>query len=179
MTRLLLPALVLAAFVGLPSNAAAQNHVDLMRSLLTPFPTSGAMPNQVFSSNPIGLAFEFYNFDYEVRTSDSVTVGAGASRLGWRPFDSTPPKPYLNGDVFVRFYPGGQAFNGLALGLKAGLTQFPGGGRYPGLGFDMNQSATLNEHLVMSAGFGLKRLARDTPGVRTIPTLRFNVGVGF
>lgn len=174
----LLPALCVAACLASASPAAAQNHVDLMRALLTPFPTSGAMPNQVFSSNPIGLALDFYNFDYELRTSDSVTVGAGASRYGER-FDTWSAKPYMNGDIFVRYYPGGRAFNGLALGLKAGLTRLRGGDRYAGLGFDINQTATLNEHLAMSAGFGLKRLARDTPGTQVIPTLRFNVGVGF
>ena len=172
MSRLLLPALCVAACLGTASPASAQLHVGLLRTLLTPFPTSGAMPDQVFSANPVGLAFDFYNFDYELRTTDSVTVGAGASRFGGR-------QPYLNGDLFVRYYPSGRAFNGLTLGVKAGMTQFRGGDRYPGVGIDINQSSTVNEHIVMSAGLGLKRLVRTTPGIDVIPTFRFNIGVGF
>ncbi len=79
----------------------------------------------------------------------------------------------------MRYYPSGRAFNGLTLGLKAGITQFRGGDRYAGVGFDINQTATLNEHLVMSAGLGLKRLARHDAGHRRHSHLRFNVGIGF
>ena len=129
-------------------------------SLWTPLPTSGAMPSQVFSANPLGLMVEFYNFEYEARANDSLTVGAGASRLGWRPFSADAQKPYLHGDVFVRYYPSGRAFNGVALGLKAGLTQLRESGTFAGLGFDVNHSATLNRHVVLSSGVGLKRLVR-------------------
>jgi len=178
MSRLLHPAVVALTLLATPSPARAQSFIGIMRDLLTPFPTSGAMPDQVFSTNPIGLAFGLYNFDYEVRASDSVTLGAGASRFGGGPWLGSGDGPhYTNGDVYVRYYPSRRAFNGLALGAKVGMTDWGDGTRRVGLGFDLNQNGTVNDHLVMSAGIGAKRLVGSQFGV--VPTFRFNIGVGF
>lgn len=137
-------------------------------------------PTQVFSANPVGLMVEFYNFEYELKVSDNVTAGAGASRLGWRPFGGTS-EPYVNSDVFVRYYAGGRAFNGFTIGLKGGPTKLPGDGTYWGIGFDVNHSTALTDHFVVSTGFGLKRLFRPAAeGSFLVPTWRIiNVGVGF
>jgi len=134
-------------------------------------------PTQAFSINPIGLMYGLYNFDYEVRAAPSVTIGAGASRLGGRTFGSEGSAAFTNGDAFMRYYPSGQAFSGLSLGVKAGITEFSAGDRYLGIGFDLNHSAILNDHLVYSTGLGLKRLVGDH--VVVLPTFRLNVGVAF
>lgn len=184
MARLLLTVLLFAVLTLRPSPAAAQFWpaglgAGLLGQLASQPMTDGA-PNQVFSSNPIGLIVEFYNFEYEVRVSDSVTAGAGASRLGWRPL-SQPVEPYINSDVFVRYYPSGSAFNGMAIGLKAGPTKLNDEGTFWGIGFDINQSAAVNDHLVFSTGVGVKRLFRHlNDGRFLVPTFRIiQVGIGF
>lgn len=167
-----------------PSPAAAQYWpAGLGAGLLgqlTSRPVTDGHPNQVFSSNPVGLMVEFYNFEYEVRLSDSLTGGAGASRLGWRPF-SAPVEPYINSDVFVRYYPSGSAFNGLAIGFKAGPTKLSEEGTFWGVGLDLNQSAAINDHVVFSTGVGVKRLFRHLQdGTFLVPTFRIiQVGIGF
>ena len=144
--------------------------------------TAYGQPTQVFSANPFGLIFDFYNFEYEVKVADSITTGAGASRRGWILFGESQEKPRLNGDVFVRYYPGGSAFNGLALGLKVGLTKLPRDGTFTGIGFDLNQSHAVTDHLVVSGGIGTKRLLGYRGGLfdsPSITTLRLNIGLGF
>lgn len=143
-----------------------------------PAPASPS-PSQVISGNPFGLVIDLVNAEYERRAGRAVTVGAGASRANW---DVPTGRHYVNGDIFVRYYPGGQVFAGRSFGVKAGMTQFPGSGRiHFGVGIDANQTWMLSRHFAFSTGFGLKRLigmdAMDGP--RFIPTLRLNVGVGF
>lgn len=179
MTRHLLTALTCAALMARPSIAAAQG--GLAGFILgTGTITSGA-PTQVISANPFGLVTEFYNAEYEIRVADGLTAGAGASRRGWYLFGEGE-SPRLNGDAFVRYYPGGRAFNGIALGLKVGATRLPNERTLPGAGFDLNHSYAFTDHVVVSTGLGMKRLlGRDradyAPAV--VATFRLNVGIGF
>jgi len=177
MTRFTRPLLVVA-MLALPSLSAAQGLVGL---LVSPGVSTSGAPNQVLSFNPVGMVMEFYNAEYEVRVGDAFTAGAGASRRGWYLFGEGE-SPRLNGDAFVRYYPGGSAFNGLAVGLKVGGTRLPNERTLPGIGFDINHSYAMTDHLVMSSGFGMKRLiGRDGPdyGQTVITTVRLNVGIGF
>lgn len=179
MTRLMVSALVLAALVSTPSIAAAQGLAGFFMGYGAA--TGPGAPTQVFSVNPIGLVTEFYNGEYELRVSESVTAGAGASRRGWYLFGESE-SPRLNGDVFVRYYPSGSAFNGLALGLKVGATRLPNERTLPGVGFDLNHSYAITDNVVMSSGMGMKRLLGDRGpdfGQEVITTLRINVGFGF
>lgn len=160
-------ALVLAALIALPSVAGAQ-------SLVPPIPdqTSHAGVAQQISANPVGLLIDLFNIDYERRATDSVSIGVGGSTF----------ERYLNGDVYVRFYPSGRALNGLAFGVKVGLTQVPDQGSYFGYGFDVNKSSILGKHFYFGYGFGLKRLVgvdKNDVDLEYIPTLRLNVGIGF
>jgi hypothetical protein len=178
MSRLLVFALTLATLIATPPLAAGQGLVGLILGNGTV--TSGA-PTQVLSANPFGLATEFYNAEYEIRVADGLTTGAGASRRGWYLFGESE-SPRLNGDVFVRYYPGGRAFNGIALGLKAGATRLPSERTLPGVGFDLNHSYAFTDHVVMSTGLGMKRLlGRDRAAYdpAVIATFRLNVGLGF
>jgi len=149
------------------------------QSLPSPAPPASTSPSQVISGNPFGLVIDLVNAEYERRAGRTVTVGAGASRGSW---GAPTGRAYVNGDIFVRYYPGGQVFAGRSFGIKAGMTQFPGSGRaYLGVGVDVNQTWMLNPHFAFSTGFGLKRLfgIAAMEGPRIIPTLRINVGVGF
>ncbi|MEZ5415983.1 MAG: hypothetical protein R2708_01395 [Vicinamibacterales bacterium] len=178
MTRLCSPVLPMLALLStFAAPAAAQGG----SGFFGPATTSGS-PTQVISTNPFGLAMDFFNAEYELRVSDSVTAGAGASRRTWIIFGESSDRPRLNGDLFVRYYPSGRAFNGIALGLKAGATRMPGEGTHPGVGFDLNHSYAFTDHAIVSTGIGMKRvLGRDRPfgGATTITTLRVNVGFGF
>lgn len=179
MSRLVVSALVLASLVGSPSAALAQGLGGFFMGYGAA--AGPGAPTQVLSFNPVGMMMEFYNAEYEVRVSDAVTAGAGASRRGWYLFGEGE-SPRLNGDAFVRYYPSGSAFNGLALGLKVGGTRLPNERTLPGFGFDVNHSYAWNDHLVMSSGFGMKRLVgRQGPddGQALITTVRLNVGIGF
>ena len=144
-----------------------------------PAPRASTSPSQVISGNPFGLVIDLVNAEYERRTGRAVTVGASASRGAW---GSSTGRAFVNADIFVRVYPGGQVFTGRSFGIKAGMTQLPGADRsYFGIGVDANQTWMLSPHFAFSTGFGLKRLigvdAMDGPPI--IPTLRINVGVGF
>ena len=107
---LVLATLILAALIALPSLAGAQ-------SLVPPVPdqTSHAGVRQQISANPAGLLIDLFNIDYERRATDAVSIGVGGSTF----------EDYLNGDVYVRFYPSGRALNGLAFGVKVGLKRRP------------------------------------------------------
>lgn len=170
MTRLLTSA-IFALFL-LPSSrpAFAQGGRDL------PDPDTNEQPTHVLSTNPIGLAVRYFNFEYETQLANSLTAGIGASHL---PTSVGLSAPYTNGDIFIRYYPGGRVFSGVSLDLKAGLTASGGDSVALGAGFDVNATHWLNERVVMSAGIGLKRVfAGDDSFV--LPTIRiFNIGVGF
>ena len=170
---LVLATLILAALIALPSLAGAQ-------SLVPPVPdqTSHAGVRQQISANPVGLLIDLFNIDYERRTTDSVSIGVGGSTATIEVDEETSRRErYLNGDVYVRFYPSRKALNGLAFGVKVGLTQVLDEGSYFGYGFDVNKSSILGEHFYFGYGLGLKRLVGIDLGY--IPTLRLNVGVGF
>lgn len=168
MTRLLIPTLCSLLWLVTAVSAHAQG----ARGFLDP--GAAAEPTRVLSTNPIGLFVRYYNLEYETRVHDAVTVGIGGARLD----ADLGLGGYANGDVFVRYYPGGRALRGVSLGLKTGLTT-GGSGVAAGAGFDVNASQWLNEHVVVSAGFGLKRVF-DGADSYNLPTIRIiNVGVAF
>lgn len=152
----------LLCWAGLPSLAQAQ--------------TPATSPVTVISANPFGLLLEFFNAEFEREVSGSLSAGVGGSTV------VLDEQDYRNVDAFVRFYPSGIPLRGWALGAKLGITQIPGSGTYPGLGFDVNWStlAGANDRLYIGLGFGLKRLLGTDDAFLTpeiVPTLRIiNVG---
>ena len=170
--------LLVVAMLAIPSLSPAQG---ILGGIMNPGVATSGAPNQVLSFNPFGMAMAFYNAEYEARIGDALTAGAGASRRGWYLFGEGE-SPRLNGDVFVRYYPSGSAFNGIALGLKVGGTRLPNERTLPGIGFDINHSYAMTDHLVLSSGLGMKRLIgrqQADYGQDVITTLRLNVGFGF
>ena len=172
MTRLLTSA-ACALLLLLPSRPAlAQGRFNSLA------PDTSGEPTQVLSTNPIGLAVRYLNFEYEtqVGVGSGLTAGIGAAHL---PKSVGLGAGYGNGDIFIRYYPGGRVFHGISLDLKTGLTASGGDSVALGAGFDVNATHRLSERVVMSAGIGLKRVfAGDDSFV--LPTIRiFNIGVGF
>ena len=186
-------ALVFAGLLTAASPAAAQ-------PLLPTGLTRSSSPTDVtqqLSVNPFGLMIDFFNIDYEKRATNSVTFGVGGSTAMTDTYDydenydyrsGVPYSPtmrrerYLNGDVYVRYYPAGAALDGLALGMKIGVTRVPDQGSYVGYGFDLNHSRILGDHFYLGYGFGLKRLVgvdKAAFDLEYVPTFRLNVGIGF
>ncbi len=183
MSRHTLATLVLAALITLPPLAGAQ-------SLVPPVPDQASHSGvaQQISANPVGLLINLFNVDYERRATNSVSIGIGGSTsmVEVSEYDAlynetSHRERYVNGDVYVRFYPAGTALKGLALGVKVGLTQVFDEGAYFGYGFDLNKSQILGDHFYFGYGFGLKRLVGvdENVSLKYIPTLRLNVGFGF
>lgn len=170
------PHLLVIVALLCPTLAAAQGW---SRSVPAPAAAAATTPSQVISSNPFGLVLDLVNVEYERRADREVTAGVSASRGNW---GAATGRPYVNSDIFVRYYPGGRVFSGRSFGVKAGITQLPGSARtHLGVGVDVNQTWMLTSHFAFSTGFGLKRLigVGVADGPRVIPTLRINVGVGF
>lgn len=167
-----LSALAASLFALTPATASAQSS------------GSSAAPRQVISANPFGLLVGWFNAEYERQVSESVTAGAGASTFDWGGDDSyNDDSRYTNGDVFVRYYPGGRPLRGFAIGVKAGLTKGGSETARLGVGVDTNWSWLLGkrDNFYVGVGFGLKRLIgtnNDYPTV--VPTIRIvNLGVAF
>jgi hypothetical protein len=134
-----------------------------------------APPQQVVSANPFGLLAEFFNAEYERQVSSAATAGAGGSTI------HAADDRYVNADVFVRYYPRGRALDGLAVGLKVGITEVDSQ-RFFGFGFDLNQSWLMgnSQKFYIGWGFGLKRLVGADEYNQFIPTIRLvNIGVAF
>jgi hypothetical protein len=135
--------------------------------------------NHSVTVNPIGWMFDFYNIEYEGKLKDGVTAGAGGSMRTW------PTGTRWNGDVFVRYYLTGREFTGLSLGAKVGPTRQSTGSTYLGVGFDVNQTVPITDHIVVSSGVGVKRLigADANPqwlsDDRRVVTARLNLGIRF
>lgn len=170
MTRSLTPALLMCMVLALSAAPASAQGV---RERLV---SGGATePTRVLSTNPIGLAVRYLNVEYETRVRDRLTTGIGASHLP----ASVGLGSYFNGDLFVRYYLTGRTFSGLSVDLKTGLTTVGDGRLGAGAGFDVNASSRVNDRVVVSAGFGLKRVfaGADT---YVLPTVRLvNVGIAF
>jgi hypothetical protein len=194
MPRLLPLVLVLACLAATPAPIAAQPLVGQPTAPVASALARAASPNQVVSANPFGLLIDLFNSEYERRAGDTVSFGIGGSTAKVDTYDYdgvdyrtnyAPVKReerYINGDVFLRYYPSGKALTGRSFGIKVGLTQIPDQGSYLGYGFDLNQSWMLNDHFYFGAGGGLKRLVGtddDAFDLKYIPTFRLNVGIGF
>ena len=127
----------------------------------------------VISANPFGLLLDLFNAEYERVISRSATIGIGGSMYADNDVD------YFNGDVFWRFYPSGDPFDGWAFGVKAGYTSDLGAG----FGFDVNRSWLLgvDNNFYVGIGFGLKRIiGTGADELEVFPTIRLvNVGFAF
>lgn len=190
--RTALPFTMLAlalTLLGTPAAAQVLPPMPVPAPLPSPGETTGALPGQVLSANPFGLLIDLFNAEYEVRGGRSVTFGAGASTRHTTVWDYDPVtyqsverrERYVNGDLFLRYYPSGEAFNGWSFGIKSGVTHIPTQGSYFGVGVDTNKSWMLNDHFYLGSGFGLKRLigADGHFELKYIPTFRLNIGIGF
>ncbi|HEX8431775.1 MAG TPA: hypothetical protein VF625_10820 [Longimicrobium sp.] len=202
MTRRILLA---AALLACAAPAAAQS---------TPAParpdSASLVRTQAISILPIHFLFGWYAGDYERVLTRTTTLGFGASHFTFGGWDDGYDDGYVDGDGVVidegdgdfryisadaklRYYPSGDALDGLSFGVTAGPTwvrtdlDTDDGDTYTaiGLGFEVARSNTLgiDRRFYYGIGAGAKRLfpisdgEDDSPHV--IPTLRFSVGLLF
>lgn len=140
-----------------------------------PAPSSG--PTQVITANPLGLLIGWFNGEYQHKLNDSLSLGVGGSV-----FDLEDDN-YVNGDVFVRFFPSGRVFEGFSVSAKAGPTRMRDNGTGLGVGVDVDWNWLLgrDKRYAVILGFGLKRIvtSRDRLDI-TPPTLHVvNLGLAF
>ena len=178
MTRCHLALALALAVVLCDSTRAGAQPPPITSGAQPPADAVKATPTHVMSANPFGLLVELFNTEYEHRVGNTVSAGIGGSTARFNTSDGHDR--YVNGDIFLRYYPGGRALSGGSFGVKVGLTQIPDDGTFFGIGFDANRSWLLNDHFYLGTGFGLKRLiGTGEDQLKFIPTFRLNVGAAF
>jgi hypothetical protein len=158
---------------------------------------------QIVSTNPFGYIFQWYNAEYERKSSPGTTVGGSASY-------------FHDGDLgnvtaFARWYPQGAALDGFYLGARAGAAVFttyryeyqaPGPRpanpsvpptypvRYeettvsPAVGLELGYNWLLGakQNVSVGVGFGLMRTFGDNNSFYSpvLPAIRLvNIGIAF
>ena len=154
--------------------------------------------DQVLSVNPFGFIVQWFNAEYERKTSDSTTVGVSASHF--------VDAGQSNAAILLRWYPQQAALDGFYLGVRAGGHRFTTH-RYDysapsspsnlpratyneqtsaraGVGFEIGHNWLLGpkQNASVGLGFGMTRLmgcgnSYEMPCV--LPAFRLNVGIAF
>jgi hypothetical protein len=138
---------------------------------------------QVVSTNPFGLMFEWFNAEYERKATRSSTWGLSGSLFSLDGGDVD----YANGAFFFRYYPQGAALTGFYVGGRAGIHRASADREsavFYGLGFEIGYNWLLGASRKFSVGIGVgatRLFGNDLDGVSlTIPTVRLvNIGVAF
>ena len=166
--------------------------------------TSPPVPhNQVLSTNPFGLLFNWFNVEFERKIAPATTIGVTASHFAGL--------DHSNAALVLRWYPHGAALNGFYLGARAGAYGFetyetvypaaqvppadPNRRSYPtyqrrtqfqpGAGIEIGYNWLLGpkHNVSLGLGFGLTRIltSGDWDGyVPVIPNPRVvNIGIAF
>jgi len=174
-------------------------------------PDSASMVRtQALSILPFHFLFGWYAGDYERVLTRTTTLGFGASHFSFN-WEDGYDEGYVDGDGVIvgeedddfrytsaeaklRYYPSGDALDGLSFGITAGPTWVRndlGSGNEEdtyaaiGLGFEIARSSTLgvDRRFYYGIGAGAKRLFPFSDGSddaqHVIPTLRLSVGVLF
>jgi len=84
---------------------------------------AGLARRNLFSANPIGLLFEWYNGEYERAFSNTTSLAIAASSFG-EIDDDVDDSRYSAADVIGRYYPGGRALRGFSIGASLGVVNF-------------------------------------------------------
>lgn len=173
-------------------------------------PDSASMVRtQALSILPVHFLFGWYAGDYERVLTRTTTLGFGASHFTWDGWDDGYDDGYVDGDGIIiddddeyrytsaeaklRYYPSGDALDGLSFGVTAGpmwvrdVSDSSDEEPYTaiGLGFEIARSNTLgiDRRFYYGFGGGAKRLfplsGGTDDGFNVIPTLRLSVGVLF
>ena len=174
-SRLLRTAAALLALVTSPAALRAQ--AGVLDAPPVPY-------SRLLSINPLLLVFVgSISADYEQRLAPSVTLGGSVAS-----FDLSSAR-YLVVDARARYYLTGRAFDGVAVGMSAGLADMRADdtterSRALSVGFLVERQWLVGpeERLALTAGAGASRLffGSDSDAFRTVlPGLRLSLGWGF
>ena len=138
--------------------------------------------NQALTANPFLIAMlKWFNLEYEHKARPNTTWGLSGSLSEFEGFR------YRSAKAFWRYYPGGHALSGLFIGGRSGVYSVgDGGGADPffAVGVEVGRTRFYGEdqRWATDVSVGVARLfgqGEDEGPLRTVPTLRLNVGVGF
>jgi len=138
-----------------------------------------ASHEQLFSVNPFGYVFEWYNVEYERKIQPGTSLGFTASY-------ATPSDERLGAaNAILRFYPQGTAFKGFYVGGRTGayyVNDIDDDGVFFGAGVEIGYTWLLgaNKNWYIGMGGGVTRIFGATDGPSVIPQLKFvNFGYSF
>lgn len=146
---------------------------------------AGIARTGLVSANPIGLLFEWYNGEFERAIAPTVSVAIAASR-----FDFFDDDTYTAVDGILRFYPGGRAIRGFAVGMSAGFINVEVGDCFQ-CDSESESVATLgvrgdyvwilgrDQRFAVATGIGAKRLFGNDVGEAGLPIGRLSIGYAF
>lgn len=145
----------------------------------------------VISIQPISAMLTVYAGEVELAMSRSATIGVGATY--WSPDVIDGDFNYASGDVKIRYYPEGRAFQGFSFGGSVGYTHLgatdnttsgSAGGPSIGVMLDYNWLLGAQKSFYVGLGLGGKTLFisdKDVADQATLhyPTMRLSVGWAF
>lgn len=145
----------------------------------------------VISIQPISAMLTVYAGEVELAMSRSATIGVGATY--WSPNVIDGDFNYLSGDLKLRYYPEGRAFQGFSFGGSVGVTHLSatdnsssGSASGPSIGvmLDYNWLLGAEKAFYIGLGLGAKTLFISDKAVADqatlhYPTMRLSVGWGF
>jgi hypothetical protein len=152
-------------------------------------------PQQYVSINPLGVVYGVYAGEFERAVAPAWSVGASSSYWNNKDDDDdfSAEATYFSVDGKGRFYPGGIALRGFAIGGAMGYTSLSGsftssdGGIADkasaismGVVLDYTWLMGEQDNFVVGTGLGAKRLflrgIEDTGVTAAYPTIRVSVG---
>lgn len=145
----------------------------------------------VISIQPINAMLTVYAGEAELAMSRSTTIGIGGTY--WSPDVIDGDFNYLSGDLKVRYYPEGRAFQGFSFGGSVGVTHLSatdnssaGSASGPSIGvmLDYNWLLGAEKAFYVGLGLGAKTLFISDKSVADeatlhYPTMRLSVGWAF
>jgi hypothetical protein len=149
-------------------------------------------PRQVLSFQPLNAMLTVYSAEYERAASKSVSWGVGGTY--WNVGDTGDEATYNSGDFKLRYYPGGSALYGFALGGSVGFSSVKGetagveetaSGASLGvlLEYQWLMGAKKNFSLALGAGAKMLMVSEDDVSASDFtaryPTARVSVGWAF
>lgn len=197
MTKRFSIALVILALVISSGAARAQDLPGMARPpILIQQPKRVPIRENLVSTDPFGVVFQFYNAELEHALSPEFSLAAHASYLKYTDIG------YTSGDLIGRYYPNAEGLRGFDIGGTIGFTHLttqdvtylglpcPSSGCSPVYSNSANNAFTLgiqgdyswilgpSQHFGVEIGIGAKRLFYSAKGAgsEALPTGRLSVG---
>ena len=137
----------------------------------------------LISSNPIGVLFEWYNAEYERALSSTASLAAAGTS-----YDLDDIR-YTSLDGIARYYPAGRALRGFSIGMSLGFVDIrdsnddcefcedeSGTAATIGIRGDYVWILGRDQRFSVATGIGAKRLLGNDIGTEGLPIGRLSIG---